>query len=289
MTLSLTARPIVRQGDPLPLELHPQPSPSLQTGYTILFDVSDLKIDDKAVAHHPTAWQIANYQGHQGLMYVSSEHGGASSDFPVKVDGVITSQLSIGSHRIDATLHLYRYKEGDFDWNADGHLHPASSTSNATTQTSPPLLAMQDMNLSAAFAVCDNTHEPPLATTDGKLRDAVRSSITIQHFSTDKSQHVRIDVFFKNPPVPLNFIVQVQPSDRTTKPFTVSDATCDAQSSAGIDAYGDLPVGRSSTVDVIFQPDIATARQSTDASPIWGEDVVFRNVPITVKQTLYGP
>jgi hypothetical protein len=289
MSLALNSRPAVRQGDFLPLELDAAPLPSLQTGYAILFDVSDFRIDGKPMVYRPTAEQMATYLRHQGLIYVSSEHGGGPSDFPVPVDGAITRQLSIGTHRIDATLHLYRYKEDAFEWDADGHLQPAGSRSKAPAQAFPPLPTTEDMKVSTAFAVCDNAHEPPLVMTDGKLRDAVRSSIIIKLFSADQSKPLCLDVFFKNPPVAFNFVVLVQPSENTAGAFNVNGAICEAQSTAAVMAYGNLPAGQPTTVDVTFRPDSAAARQSVDASPIWGEDVVFHNVPITFKQTGDGP
>jgi hypothetical protein len=284
MTLSLKSRPTVRQGDALPLQLQGEPSPDMESwGYIILFDVSDLRIDNRAVLSRPTAEQMADFQGHQGMAYVSSEHGCSPSDFPVLVDGTMTRQMSIGVHHIDATLRLYRYKYNDFEWDADGQLQPASSLSKATTRALPRLLATEDMIVSTTFVVFDNAHEPPVMMTDAKLREAVRSSIKIEDFSVDPSKRVQFDVYFKNPPVPLKFIVVVEPSEGMTKSFAVRGATCEAKSTAGMSAGGGLLTGDIATVKVIFRPDIAAARQSIEAAPIWGEDVVFQNVPVTLK------
>jgi len=178
-SVSLTARPIVRSGDSLPLELDLSLNRSVRIECMELFTVRDLRIDGNAVDIPPLAEQLATYQGREGVMFDSAEHGAANSGWARPIAGTITSRLSLGKHVVAAKLRLERFNADGIDYDADGHSFFIYSRPPATGPATEPA-DVEDVSVAANFVVCDAAHEPPVTVVDPKLRAAMRAAAQIE-------------------------------------------------------------------------------------------------------------
>jgi hypothetical protein len=60
----------------------------------------------------------------------------------------------------------------------------------------------------------------------------------------------------------------------------IGDGEAQAGQNDGYATSGVWNLGDAERVNVIFHPNVQAAVRSTDASPIWGDEVVVKNVPV---------
>jgi hypothetical protein len=269
MNVSLKARKLIRPGDSLPVSLEFPTANLGRTSFVALFDWNDLRIDGRPAGKLPNMAERTGLGTHDGRVDASAFGSGFDENIP-QIGESDTRSFAIGEHQVRAKLTLYLYAESDvprnYGWN--------NSPSNPAT-----LLASYQVDLPAKFTVCDPHDEPPMVTTDESLRQAVEAAVEVDSLVSSPSRMI-LDIDFNDSPVRLAFDEYLRaadggPESKVDKTFTVP---VHSDYRYMFDAKSLL--GGATHVDVILRPNLAAARNEVDTAPIWGGEIIVRNVPV---------
>ena len=270
----LRVRPTVRPGDPLPVVIEQE----TRTGdgqMLAWYDRPALRIDGRPV---PSAgWPGTS----SSLVPTWGGRPAGPPEPPIPpVDGRVTRGLSVGRHEVSATLRvavLFTTRYMPFD--------------HAPVMGPPPPTMVidftADVPVSAAFDVCDAGHEPPVTSVDPARRKMVVEGLRVSGICLRNDGSIQLNVNvdpFQAPPGGV-FRVSVRPAggaDRVILPCL--DCRLDAWCIPPSARCDPVWIGTATEADVTFWPDAEAARRMMDATPIWGEPVVIRAVPIVKEQ-----
>ena len=262
--VSLVVRRSIRRGDPLPAEVRFDLTRMVATPFSAEVFGRGFNLDGRPIPlggpDEATCW------GGVAQAFMSNN----VFDSTPRIVGDQTRAWSVGRHVLSANLRMYVGVEGAFDAN------PAD-VSKAMTAI--------DVPVSAAVEVVDVAHDPPLTMVDPAQRVAVAAAITVVEVTATDSGHVRFTVQIKSPPVRLALGAAVRPTGGGRE--LASDDARDRSLSVGSGETGganiDLAgsIGGAQSVDITFRPNLNGLRDDVDATPIWGEPIVVRGVPVT--------
>ena len=264
--VALTVRPVVRPGDPLPFAVNTS-NPS-HSSTVLRLGIGDVRINGRPVGLR------AGRRNEPLLRDDPRDLEEASSDVdqcrPPDVAADATRPLTLGRHTLTATVRMFVYwPSGEGGTRSGRHV---------TSDLSGPLDA-RTVPVSSDFVVCDAAHEPPLATTDPEAPAAV---LAVQRIEASDPHSASIDATVTNPGVAIAFDVTVLPDRPGARALLAKDVlTCNPTGTSwqwSPTLIGSI--GAAKRADVVFHPDLEAARDRLDLSPIWGEDVVVRGVPV---------
>ena len=264
----LSVRTDVRQGDPLLMLV----SFRQRLGYVTAWQTF-LVADDLRVGGQP--WPETIHRGER-----IGPGGSLATDGSSVVRGDTTDKIAVGP--ATATAHVL-YAVGD------------SSGRNARLRVpmsldKVPPLVKGEITLSADFAVRGRDEPSNYSTSDEALRAGVegRAWVTpVRHAGgswelgvragdDDKQARLWYRVILRRPDG-----TEIKGRGTTSFRYASSPAGVRARKE-GIgfsdDALAGVPPG--GTVTVILRPNVADAAYWMDATPVWGRDVVFENVPV---------
>jgi predicted RNA-binding Zn-ribbon protein involved in translation (DUF1610 family) len=265
---SLVCRPVIRPGDPLSVALL---SNDWRAGSGISATVigsATLYVDGKAV--HIDRGDIDSIAWAHINLDNMFDPGWGEPQIP----GEATSRLKPGRHTVTASARLYLGSYGEI---TDAVPAPAPNR----------VLAELGLPLSAVVQVVDAAHAPAVSVSDPNLKPAILSAIQIHSVQVvGQSGMVSVAVHVANAPARLAFAVAIHPVGMTTPTLTSGQSA-----TAAIDVppgdTDDFPVSVFGTidpavnlVDVTLQPAVEAARAGIDLTPIWGEAITIRNVPV---------
>jgi hypothetical protein len=266
--IALQVRPTVRQGDPVPIAVNLVSPRIAAAGFVALFDWSDLRIDGVPAGKLPDA-RWANFGKHDGKFDMGSGRYGSSYHNP-EINGTVSRGLSPGPHNVSVTLKLHLYNAADL---------PNYNGSPAPPPDPAKELAAFDLPLKAAFTICDAEHEPPATISDESLRPAVEAAVKVQSLMAT-APGVNLSTGFNQPPVRFSFVVYLRPEGGQEIKTDIAQS-CPPKANYGYGSVTRTALGPATRADVIFRPDLDAARASVDNSPIWGREIIVRNVPVT--------
>jgi hypothetical protein len=265
--VSLVVRPTVRQGDPVPLGLTAHTARVSGAQFVALFDWTDIRIDG-----NPAAKPMRNasgIHGHNGSMEMRGNGAGMTYYTPL-VEGKHSAALGAGEHDLSLKLPLAVYD--------------ASAVGSGDRQSALPAqseLATMTLDLRASFTVFDADHAPRIVVMDESLRPKVEAAVKVNAVTLQREgKRVFVDFSLVEPPMRVAFHVTLRPPRGGE--IDIGDGEAPAGQNHGYATSGKWDVGDAERVDVVFHPNVQAAIRSTDASPIWGGEVIVKNVPVKV-------
>jgi hypothetical protein len=273
ISVSLQARPIVRQGDPIPITVNTVAPQVVAAQFVALFDWDDLRMDGVPAGKLPDR-RWANFGTHDGKLEVAANRWG-STYHPPQLDGKVSSGLAIGPHTASVKLTLHVYDAADLPLGQNGRLNPDESKELATI----------DAPLNAQFQVSDDANAPALTVVDEQHRQAVQHSVKVTSVVAHR-EGLTVNGTVGPAPLRLVFRILVRPSNATRETEAGYPAvTGGPNSSETFGARATMHVAAGEQVDVIFRPSLQDVRDRVDMAKIWGEDVVIRGVTVTPDST----
>ena len=242
--------------------------------FRAVFDVDGFQVDGTPAASTPTGVKDADqFGGRQVWVALTGPTATGVDGWPARLASSAAGPLTVGPHAVTATAHVLLYDAADLP-NADGRPHPLPDTSK--------LLAAFDVAAAGTVRVGVN----PVVAADPAGRAAMaaafREVTVVRHCGGDVSVGgrivalprrvvCRVSVSEANDPLGDDGIKQdvgtvLARSPGDGGPFAVS----------GHWAW----LTDATRADVTLTPDLAEAADGTDPTPIWGEPIVIRDVPV---------
>jgi hypothetical protein len=269
ISVSLQARPVVRQGDPIPISVNTMAPRLVAARFVALFDWDDLRVDGVPAGKLPVR-QWASYGTHDGKIEVGPNSWG-SSYHPPQLDGKVSGGLAVGPHTVSVKLTLHVFDAADLPQsNQNLRLNPDESKELATI----------DAPLSAQFQVCDDANAPVLTVVDEQQRRAVEGAVKVTSVVAHRDG-ITVNGTVGPAPLRLDFQILVRSSNATGEVKTRDSVSGGPNSSWSFGAAAAMHVAAGERVDVIFRPSLQAAREGVDMAKIWGEEVVIRGVTVT--------
>ena len=256
----LVVRPVVRQGDPLPLAFAIDGGRVGNAEFTALFELRDGRLDGRPIGP-------ADPGRHQGKASANARGCGWSSRVPT-ADG--SAALPVGPHTLTGTFRLTLYDGSTTDYSFD-----------ESAGDPPGGLGVVDWPAAAAFAVVDAARAPLVVVVDQSKRAAVERAVTVRPIRRRPNGGLAVNVQWTNVPVRLIYRIVIRRPDGSEVIVPGTESLSPMAGTSGYDEH--LPaeaVGSAAGVDVIFRPDVDAARRDTNPAPIWGGEVVVRGVPV---------
>ncbi len=277
--VTLVARPTVRQGDPIPVEIafdlkraQGVPFEASLTGSALLIDGRPTRLTSSSTA---TVWGTfgkPNRPSTAATLFLSyAPFANSSVPEPTGDD----TRLSPGRHTLSATIREYVFDATNKDEAPRGGTLPDVSKA----------LVVFDVPLTATVTVYDAAHEPPLTVVDPSRRAAVAAAISAPGVRVDRQGTVWATANLAAMPVRVAFDVSVRPAGGGPELSSDTDRAPRWSGSPGTlgevvtDVRGTL--GPAERADLVLRPHLAGLRDGTNATPIWGQPVVVRDVPVT--------
>ena len=294
---TFTARPTIRQGDPLPtrVEFERRLGPTVR--WQMHIDVSDVRAGDAVFpVIDPETPRRGGLSG--GLVF---QRGGYSSGFGGNaiIPGEQTETLAVGPR--DATARV-AYVLGEYVQSGPWTQPPDSADKVATP------LVRRTVTLSDDVTVRGRDEPPRFVTTDESLRAGVESTVWVSAIRRASEADLGSGMMSEERPwslgvrrtsqpggVPLQYMVVIR---RPGGAEAVSRASNSASNST-VGAAGVLTVASGfnlpddavpppgpggeavgGTVTLILRPDMDAIRKRLDDAPVWGREIVFENVPL---------
>lgn len=299
-SLSLAVRPVIRQGEPLPVRIERD----LRLGGPSLTWVLYAEQAEFSVGPYREGERAREsgdmYGGLTGGIRVSGTTSASTLAGYDQVAG-FTASLPPGKHRVRARLRAW-VQEGD-----SSKFYSAPTEPPDTFLWSGELTLDDDLIVRPADAPAD-LFAPDDADVDAAMRTAVAVSAAMPSaYATPLELNVRLA---DSAPLPYLFSVEIQPAGGgeavqfergpSTMRDTLPDGTpakvldylmvVDGQESA-LTTRASQPATRPSYpngVDVVLRPSEAAVLRSTGGRP-WGGTLVFRNVPVLDAATTDPP
>ena len=290
-TPMLRVRDGIRQGDVLPMQIDFDQRVGLATTWLVHLDADDLRVGGRGVGQAIDSGMI-----HAPGFVMASDAG-------LTADGDVTGGLNIGAARATGRARL-----------VIGPAGPGAASAVPMSAGAVPPLARVEADLSADLTVRGRDEPANYSTGDESLRPGVESRVWItpvrlQGAPAPATPAAVFGVAGVTPPVtpppgPWEVGVRVGDDDKDVRlNYDVLLRRPDGRETRGADGggyrYTESPagvrsryessrfpddaldgVGPRGTVTVILRPNLDHVARWLDATPVWGRDVVFENVPV---------
>ncbi len=259
--------PPTRQGDPILFSVD-LPRPFWNTATFMAFvDFGPLQVDgqDVATPSDPQSPPI----GHWARIQVSGTSWGTSSRSP-EVNGSRTRTLALGQHTASTVLQVDLYDSADAAILANGDTAPLDPRKRLTTFSLP---------VSTPFTITPARPTVPRVVVPAQ-RAAVAAAIRDVTVAQQDDHLVVVQARFDRPPVRVSFTAAVRSPGMPDLPIH-GWMTCGAGRTAGANGATVASLGAAGQVDVVFRPGVDVTDEKSNLTPIWGEEVVIRGVPVT--------
>ena len=264
----LSVRTDIRQGDPLLMQV----SFGQRLGFSTAWQAF-LVADDLRVGGQPWPETI-----NSGLRV--GPGGSLSTDSSRVVRGSTTDKIAVGPAA--ATAHV-RYAVAESSGRGAGLVVPKSLDITSS-------LVQGETTLSADFTVRGRDEPANLSTVDESLRPGVEGRAWVTPVrQTGGAWELGVRVGDDDTNARLSYRVILRRPDGTETKGRGTTTYRYATSAAGVRARKEnsgfpddalAGVGPGGTVTVILRPDVRDAAYWLDATPVWGREVVFENVPV---------
>jgi hypothetical protein len=260
--LSFVARPDIRVGDPVVIGLTSTP---IRVGYVTV----DCYIDEwNNIAVNGEVLADGDYRIVSGRTLFNGET--IEDVRPIELDDLPAFRLPFGVHRVDATIGLTVWRQGR-GW---GH--------------------SWSQDVSGQLTIVDNTSLGVARVVDPAKRDAVRSMLEVNYINFSEDRR-RLEVDWGTTRryvsgVPLHLLLAIR-KDGQLWDVEQPGSEIVVPGAPGRAVYFGISGGSSpfrcidpsaTTLDVVFIPSSYTALRTLDVTEIWGEEIVFKDVPINL-------
>ena len=258
----LEVRPRVRQGDPLAVRFTTgKPRLASLANFEATYTWQSIQVGSTRLDPPPLR--------RRGRFVVNASRpswGGTAGE--TNIEGGVTESLPIGAAEVVGTVVF-----DISDARGSGFAGPALAAGKVSVANKVQILPRDT---------------PQVYTVDDpKLLPAMRACVTVDLYrvvSADGRCQLRYDVTVADPPAALNHEVVASRGGVEVRCGSVNEkptaAGRSSSSRTGLVDEPDWPRGRAKTVDVTLRPDLNLVMHDVDPTPIWGGELIFKNVPI---------
>ena len=280
----LETRPDIRQGDPMPLRVSVARRTGRQQAWQMWLEVGDVR----------AAGTDADVRMSGGIAYTS---GSSASSLRTRQDvsGEQTDAFAVGPARVTARAVLII---GEYRPTANGWAAPGSAEA-------VPLLERATRELSTPFVVRGRDEPPRFTVDDESLREGIESKLWVSPLRLASAAYLASGRSSREEPwefgvrsaadggVPLEYAIVLQrggeertlpgyasmSSGRSNADGTITQILGHELAAASLPPAG--PDGDATApVTVILRPDLEAIKRRLGPTPVWGRDIVFRDVPL---------
>jgi hypothetical protein len=274
-SLDLSSRPMIAQGDLIPLLISSQVSRASADRFVAYLNWSNAQLDGKPVEIQP------KISGSPVDLQISWQDASGSVGFQPYIDHAISRQLKPGAHKLTISLNVRIYKMTGI---GIGYTEPSRSHA----------AAVFDVTLSTVANIIAPADAPRLTFVDPTLREKVRDALSVGHLTLYRKPHSPVAddqiMEYQSSPARLEFLISARLHDgKKLVEIPMGSILCETgqpmQVGSYLAAWND-PDGiweRVDKVDLIFRPDLDYIEKSPIMTPCWGEPVIIDDVPIERK------
>lgn len=254
--VSLVARPSARRGDPMPMQIRFAEARSGGAEFIVRYQWKHITIDDQIDCPIPADRDVGGR---------FSSRRGAYRNPVVGPDESLTESLEVGTHHAKGIVQMEI-------WDA-----PADPRVDPDEFPDEPPLEVLEQNANAKLHILDAKTPVDFIVVQGAMRGVMRQAMEVRSV-TRRGVFMQIRYAVNNPAIRLCGKMVLRYGE---KEVAFDEDILDVK--PGSNWYGGVlvpDIGDATQVNIAFVPDPERVRRSTDPTPTWGEEIVFKDIPV---------